>query len=387
MANKELGNRPRDEGGRFVGSNPTTPNTTEGVSHEAESGNRTVETNTKIESNGKKGMSRAVKNALGIAGIVSLLGVSGAGGYALIETGKHAGDKKQETPAVLVTTTETTGQAAADPKTNTGETITQNTETTVFVPTSTTTSEVSTTTTTTVVERNLAVEMGPVGAIIPVPSVISGDMVREVRDRGANKLFSEGEWFHPVYDIGAEDEAHEYRGIGPWYPVAFANLDENAAKLTTHGNVGELVVQGNEGGRVMVAFMQLDAHQTEGAWGTDPETGRFMQNDAWEMQYNFHSLAPYQELFVVDPDTGEGYTWEDGTPVIYRANEQGIAAFAIPKTQGEDVRVGFVFEMPAKTDGVQVPEVKIERGPNDRPGLTGENPLPGTVKKPMVPEK
>jgi hypothetical protein len=273
----------------------------------------------------------------------------------------------------------------------------ETTTTTVFVPdtTSTTigaaepnpTTEPISTTTTLRKENKGSFEMGPVGAIIPVPSVISGDMVREVRDGGANKLFSEGEWFHPVYDIGAEDEAHEYRGIGPWYPVAFANLDENAAKLTTHGNVGELVVQGNEGGRVMVAFMQLDAHQTEGAWGTDPETGRFMQNDAWEMQYNFHSLAPYQELFVVDPDTGEGYTWEDGTPVIYRANEQGIAAFAIPKTQGEDVRVGFVFKMPAKIDGVQVPEVKIERGPNDRPGLTGENPLPGTVKKPMVPEK
>lgn len=272
------------------------------------------------------------------------------------------------------------------------------TDTTVFITgtTSTTIGEAAepssidpnpTPTTTLRKESKGSFEMGPVGAIIPVPSVISGDMVREVRDGGANKLFSEGEWFHPVYDIGAEDEAHEYRGIGPWYPVAFANLDENAAKLTTHGNVGELVVQGNEGGRVMVAFMQLDAHQTEGAWGINSETGRFEHNPNWRMQYNLHSLKPLQEIFVVDPDTGESYTWEDGTPVIYRANEQGIAAFAIPETQGEDVRVGFVFEMPAKTDGVQVPEVKIERGPNDRPGLTGENPLPGTVKKPMVPEK
>ncbi len=222
---------------------------------------------------------------------------------------------------------------------------------------------------------------------ITVPSVISGDMVREVRDGGQYPHFTEGQWFHPVYDLTQETAAENYRGIGPWYPVAFENLDSNAAELTTHGNVGELVISGRNGGRVMIAVMQLDAHQHDGAWGTDPKTGRFIQNPNWEMQYNFHSLQPLQEIWVVDPDTGKNLTWPDGSPVIYRANEQGIAAFAIPTTNGNDVRVGFVFDMPAQGNGVQAPEVKFEHGPNDNPDKTGENPLPDSVLKPMVAEQ
>jgi hypothetical protein len=222
---------------------------------------------------------------------------------------------------------------------------------------------------------------------ITIPSVISGDMVREVRDGGQYPHFTEGQWFHPVYDLTQETAAENYRGIGPWYPVAFENLDSNAAELTTHGNVGELVISGRNGGKVMIAVMQLDAHQHDGAWGTDPKTGRFMQNPNWEMQYNFHSLQPLQEIWVVDPDTGKNLTWPDGSPVIYRANEQGIAAFAIPATNGNDVRVGFVFDMPAQGNGVQAPEVKFERGPNDNPDKTGENPLPDSVLKPMVAEQ
>ncbi len=266
---------------------------------------------------------------------------------------------------------------------------TPETTTTIFRPTTSTTEAKipEITTTTNVAEQSDGLEMGEVGVKIPVPSVISGDMVREVRDGGKYKFFTEGQWFHPVYDIGAEDAAHEYRGIGPWYPVAFANIDANAAQLTTHGNVGELVISTRDGGKVMIAVMQLDKHQHEGAWGTDPKTGKFMQSDEWAMQYNFHSLQPNQEIFVVDPDTGDQLTWPDGSPVIYRANEQGIAAFAIPQTKGNDVRVGFVIDIPGQDSGVQSSEIKFERGPNDRPGKTGENPLPDTVLKPMVSEK
>lgn len=228
---------------------------------------------------------------------------------------------------------------------------------------------------------------------VPVPSVISGSMVRELREGGANPMYQEGEWFHPVYDITQEGKEANYRGIGPWYPVAFENIDPDAAALTTHGNVGELVVSGKNGGKVMVAFMQLDKHQKEGAWGTNPVTRRFERNDAWIMQYNLHGLDPLAEIFLIDPDTGANLLWPGGSPVIYRANEQGIAAFAIPETHGNDVRAGFVFKMPAQVKGVQAPEVKIERGPNDRPGLTGENPLPDSVLipdsvlKPMITEK
>lgn len=229
---------------------------------------------------------------------------------------------------------------------------------------------------------------GPVMArAVPVPEAISGDMVRAVREDGVHQMFEEGTWFHPVYDPAQADKAHDYRGIGPWYPVAYEILDSDAAVLTTHGNVGELVISGRKGGHVMVAFMQLDKHQTEGAWGTDQATGRFVRNDKWAMQYNFHGLNPLQEIWVVDPDTGRVLSWPGESPVLYRANEQGIAAFAIPKTNGQDVRVGFVFKMNAAIEGVQPPEVKIERGPNDRPELKGENPLPDSVKKPMVAEK
>jgi len=323
-----------------------------------------------------------IKYALGVAGAVAILGVAGTGSYALYETGRHANDaKKIESSQAPRTTTETTGQAAgaADPKPQGVDvSTTLTTPTTVFE---------QTTTSTTAVEQSNGLEMGGVGVKIPVPSVISGDMVREVRDGGKNKLFTEGQWFHPVYDIGAETAANDYRGIGPWYPVAFANIDANAAQLTTHGNVGELVISTKNGGKVMIAVMQLDKHQTDGAWGTDPNTGKFMQNRQWAMQYNFHSLQPNQEIFVVDPDTGNQLTWPDGSPVIYRANEQGIAAFAIPKTHGNDVRVGFVFTVPAQDSGVQASEIKFERGPNDRPGKTGENPLPETILKPMVSEK
>lgn len=222
---------------------------------------------------------------------------------------------------------------------------------------------------------------------VPVPDVISGGMVRELRRGGQNPMYSEGEWFHPVYDLTQESAREDYRGIGPWYPVAYENLDANAAVLTTHGNVGEVVVSGREGGMVMVAFMQLDAHQDDGSWGTNPRTGRFEQNGRWEMQYNMHSLQPLQEIWVVDPDTGKNSLWPDGSPVIYRANDKGIAAFEIPATHGNDVRVGFVFEMPGQGNRNQAPEVKIERGPNDNPSRKGENPLPDSVIKPMVAER
>ena len=42
--------------------------------------------------------------------------------------------------------------------------------------------------------------------------------------------------------------------------------------------------------------------------------------------------------------------------------------------------------MPAQGNGGQPTEVKIERGPNDNPSLKGENPLPSSVLKPVVPE-
>ena len=325
-----------------------------------------------------------------VAGAAALIGGSAFAASGCDESRSTENNPKTDNTVVLTQEEYNKLVAATKPTTLTtvGEiTTTSSIETPATSPVELTTTTVSGTTETTVAVAQVEGEGQVIAKAIAVPSVISGSMVRELRDGGVNPMYKEGEWFHPVYDLTQEGKAANYRGIGPWYPVAFENVDPNAAVLTSHGNVGEVIVSGRDGGKIMVAFMQLDKHQHEGAWGTDPKTGKFMQSDKWEMQYNFHSLAPLQELWVVDPDTGANLLWPDGSPVIYRANEQGIAAFAIPATKGNDVRVGFVFEMPAQGNKIQAPEVKIERGPNDRPGLTGENPLPDSVLKPMVSEK
>lgn len=222
--------------------------------------------------------------------------------------------------------------------------------------------------------------LGPViASSVRVPGNVSEIKVMETTN-------GNGEWFHPIYDKFAADAAHDFRGIGPWYPVAYRNIDANAATLITHGNVGELVVRAVNGGRVEVAFDQLAAHQTDGAFGHD-NAGNVVKNDSWNMQYNLHGLAAGQEVFVFDPDTGRQMLWDDGvTPVVYKANEFGTAAFDVPKTAANcDVRWGLVFSM-VNRPGFQAQEVKIERGPNDRPELKGENPLPKGVVKAAIPE-
>ncbi|PIP74352.1 MAG: hypothetical protein CO135_01900 [Candidatus Levybacteria bacterium CG_4_9_14_3_um_filter_35_16] len=95
----------------------------------------------------RSGMSRSVRNALGIAGIAVMLGVGATGGYALYEVGQNAdSSKKIEGSAVAgaAVTTPTTGEAAgsADPKPQGADvTTTSTTSTTVFEGTTTSTSE------------------------------------------------------------------------------------------------------------------------------------------------------------------------------------------------------------------------------------------------------
>lgn len=199
--------------------------------------------------------------------------------------------------------------------------------------------------------------------------------------------FEEGKWFHPLYDrFQVDPSKDQWRGVGPWYPVEFRNLDANAALFSTHGNVGELIVVSDQGGWVEVGFWQLDNYQDDGSWGRGPDgVGDIYQDGSWAMQYTFKELGANAEVQVIDPDTGNPYTWEDGSPVIYRANDKGTASFEIPQTNGNDVRVAFRFQMPGASNTVQPHEVKIERGPNDRPRRTGENLLPESVLKPEVP--
>lgn len=240
------------------------------------------------------------------------------------------------------------------------------------------TSTTAPTETTTVVETAKVYFAG-----IPVPSNLS-----EIGTAKMNNSFPEEKWVNPVYNSLTADADHNWEGIGPHYPIAFKNIDPNAARVSTHGNVGEVVLVSDKGGMVMISFMQEYTNQKDGAWGKDQNGDPIKGN--WEMQYNFHALAPNQEISVVDPDTGKQLLWPDGSPVIYRANDQGIASFEVPATYGEcgngnDVRFGLMFSMPASITGTQATEVKIERGPNDHPELTGENPLPIGVIKPMVP--
>lgn len=221
-------------------------------------------------------------------------------------------------------------------------------------------------------ETGLALIIG-----IPVPANSS-----DIRVANLNNNFPEGQWVNPIYDPFTADAGHDWRGIGPHYPIAFENIDLNASDISSHGNVGEVVLVSNRGGKVMLAFMQEDAHQKDGAWGRD-QNGNPIKGD-WTMQYSFHSLAPNQEIWVVDPDTGAQLNWSDGSPVIYRANDLGTASFGIPATSGNDVRVGFIFTMPVPTTGIQPAEVLIQRGPNNHPELAGVNPLPETTIKPLI---
>ena len=189
----------------------------------------------------------------------------------------------------------------------------------------------------------------------------------------------QGVWFNPIYDKFEADQAHNWRGIGPHYPVVFDNLGDSAATLTAHNSVGELVIQAVNGGKVMIGFMQENAHQKDGAYDDKGVKGN------WEMQYTFKSVPQGTTFEVIDPDTGKQMLWPDGSPVVYGPSINGDASFEIPATNGNDVRVGFIINIPAPLPGTQVPEMKIERGPNNHPELKGENPLPKAVIKPLVP--
>jgi hypothetical protein len=217
---------------------------------------------------------------------------------------------------------------------------------------------------------------GVIGIAVRVPSNLS-----DVKVTAPNNMPNK-DYVNLIYDQFQADQAHDWRGIGPHYPVAFSNIDSNAAILETHGNPGEAIIRANQGGRVAVSFYQEQAHQKDGAWGHDA-SGNVVLNKDWNMQYTLHGLQANQDIWVVDPDTGRQMLWPDGTtPVVYKANEFGTASFQVPCANG-DVRFQLVLQM-FNTPGIQAQEIKIERGPNDHPELKGENPLPGGVVKPAV---
>ncbi len=219
-----------------------------------------------------------------------------------------------------------------------------------------------------------------IGAAIPVPSNLSEVHVSSLTS------YQEGQWFYPVYDQFTANAANNWRGIGPHYPVAFNNLDANAATLESHGLPGELIVRGNQGGMVALSLGVEYQHRSDGAWGHDASRN-LVQNPGWEMQFTLKGMLPGQQVWMVDADTGRQLEWPDGSPVIYTPSELGDLSIEMPcSAQGEgkvDTRVQLVFKM--QTINGQPQEIKVERGPNDHPQLKGENPLPEGVVKPVIP--
>jgi len=191
----------------------------------------------------------------------------------------------------------------------------------------------------------------------------------------------QGSWFRPVYNPEKADAAHNWEGIGPWAPIAFANVDKDAAYLKTHGNVGEFIVVGDKGGRINLSFMQEAQHQNETKMKPDGTLNPDFQN-----QYTISGLPANTEVTPFDPDTGKQLTWPDGSPINWATGPLGTFSVGLPN--GE-VRFGVCFVIPSQIAGVQHPEITVKRGPNDRPELTGENQLPNTpqVVKAIVPDK
>lgn len=188
-----------------------------------------------------------------------------------------------------------------------------------------------------------------------------------------------GGWIRPIYNQLEATAAANWRGIGPWAPIAFA-AEPNAAHLKSYGNLGEFVIVGDNGGRVWVGVWQQAQHQHETKLRHD---GALDPN--WRNQYTFKGLPPGTEVIPYDPDTGTQLRWPDGTPIRWAANHLGT--FSVELQPGE-VRVAFCMQVAGQRPGEQPPEVLVTRGPNDQPGLTGENKLPETsqVIKPFMPD-
>lgn len=189
----------------------------------------------------------------------------------------------------------------------------------------------------------------------------------------------QGVWIRPVYNQAKADAAHNWEGIGPWAPISFAS-EPGAAHLKTFGNLGEFIIVGDAGGKVWLGVWQEAQHQNETKMRPDGTL-----NPAWQNQYTIDGLPAGAVVIPFDPDTGKQLTWPDGTPIVWAAGPLGTFSMGLP---AGEVRAGVCFTIPGQIPGVQKPEIKVFRGPNDQPGLTGENQLPNTpqVVKPGMPD-
>ncbi|MBI4097741.1 MAG: hypothetical protein HY426_01770 [Candidatus Levybacteria bacterium] len=235
-------------------------------------------------------------------------------------------------------------------------------------------------------QAELAVALGPkIGKGVHVPDSYQDIEIRALT-RGVKidgvkiPKLSEGIWVRLVYNPKLAGKKDNWEGIGPAYPAAVTNLDSNASALSSDGTTGRLIISAREGGRVQLSFMQLDNFQDDGAWSNG------VQNPAWEMQYRFNGFIPGQPIMAVDADTGKRLRRQDGSLAQYIADSEGKIAFEIPETHGNDVRVGFVFDVQPKIPGQTAQQIIIDRGPIDHPELGLANSLPRKgIIKPMLP--
>ena len=235
------------------------------------------------------------------------------------------------------------------------------------------------------------VEVGPkLAPGITLPSEISSNLVRAFVpgvsiDGNPVPQYQDSELFLPVYNPAKAGKKDNYDGIGPWAPIAIQNID-GQAYLKTEGDKGLFDVVAEKSGLVALYFMQLGQHQHETAVNGNNES-----NPTWRNQYTLH-LKPGQQVWVIDGN-GNQVLWKDGhSPMILAASNEGDFSIEVPQTPtNEDVVFGLVIKINASDAGIQATATKVQRGPNDHPGLTGENKFDSAgvqaITMPALPEK
>ena len=235
------------------------------------------------------------------------------------------------------------------------------------------------------------VEVGPkLAPGITLPSEISSNLIRAFVpgvsiDGNPVPQYQDSELFLPVYNAAHAGKKDNYVGIGPWAPIAIQNIDGQAS-LKTEGDPGLFDVVAQQPGLVALYFMQLGQHEHETAVNGNGES-----NPAWRNQYTLH-LKPYQQVWVIDRN-GNQVLWKDGhSPMVLAASKEGDFSIEVPQTSAnEDVVFGLVIKINASDAGIQATATKVQRGPNDHPGLTGENKFDSAgvqaITMPALPEK
>jgi hypothetical protein len=212
---------------------------------------------------------------------------------------------------------------------------------------------------------------------IELPSVISGDMVRSfvldpndpavVIDGKPIQQYQDSQFFLPVYNAAHAGSKDNYVGIGPWAPIAIQNVS-GAAHLKTEGDVGLFDLVADQKGSIALYFMQLGKYQHETA-----VNGNGGSNPDWRNQYTIH-LTPYQNVWPIDRN-GNQILWEDGvTPMTLDAGPKGDFAIEVFQTAiDQDAIFGVLLNVDPSVSGIQATAIKVQRGPDDNPGKTGEN--------------